>query len=49
MLWAIAVFAIAAAGGGIVAFAIAFLASTAVVNVAQFVLARRQIQLRPHR
>lgn len=46
LLWAIAVFAIAAAGGGIVAFAAAFLVASAVVNVAQVVIARRQIRLR---
>jgi O-antigen/teichoic acid export membrane protein len=46
LLWAIGVFAIAAAGAGIVAFALAFLASTAVVNVTQVVLARRQLALR---
>jgi O-antigen/teichoic acid export membrane protein len=46
LLWAIGVFAIAFAGGGIAAFAVAFLASSAIVNVAQFVLARRQISFR---
>lgn len=45
-LWAIGVFAIAAAGGGVAAFAAAFLASSAIVNVAQVVLARRQIRFR---
>ena len=44
VLWAIAVLSIAAVGGGIVAFAIAFFATTAVVNLVQFALARRQIQ-----
>lgn len=46
LLWAIGVFAIAAAGAGIAAFAAAFLAASAIVNVAQVVLARRQIPLR---
>ncbi len=46
LLWAIGVFAVAAAGGGIVAFALAFLVSSAVVNVAQLVLARRQMPFR---
>lgn len=46
LLWAVGVFAIAAAGAGIVAFAAAFLVASAVVNVAQVVLARRQIALR---
>lgn len=46
LLWAIGVFAIAAAGAGIVAFAAAFLVSTAVVNVAEVIIARRQIRLR---
>jgi O-antigen/teichoic acid export membrane protein len=45
LLWAIAVFAIAAAGAGIVAFAAAFLVATAVVNIIEFVIARRQMQL----
>jgi polysaccharide transporter, PST family len=45
VLWAVAVFAIAAAGGGIAAFAAAFLLATAVVNVGQVVLARRQMRL----
>ena len=43
ILWAIAVLTIAGLGGGIVPFAAAFLATAAIVNVAQFVLARRQI------
>jgi O-antigen/teichoic acid export membrane protein len=46
LLWAIGVFAITAAGAGIAAFAAAFLAASAVVNVAQVVLARRQMPLR---
>jgi O-antigen/teichoic acid export membrane protein len=46
LLWAIGVFAVAAAGGGIVAFAAAFVISSAVVNVAQVVLARRQMRFR---
>jgi O-antigen/teichoic acid export membrane protein len=46
LLWAIGVFAIAAAGAGIVAFAVAFLASAVVVNVTQVVVARRQMPLR---
>jgi O-antigen/teichoic acid export membrane protein len=46
LLWAIGVFAIAAAGAGIAAFAAAFLTASAVVNVAQAMLARRQIPLR---
>ena len=46
ILWAIGVFAIAFAGAGIAAFAAAFLVSSAIVNVGQFVLARRQIRLR---
>ncbi len=46
LLWAIGVFAIAAAGAGIAAFAAAFLAASAVVNLAQVALARRQIPLR---
>ena len=46
LLWAAGVFAIAFAGGGIAAFAVAFLASSAIVNVAQLVLARRQISFR---
>jgi O-antigen/teichoic acid export membrane protein len=44
ILWAIAVLSIAAAGGGIVAFGLAFLATTAIVNVAQFALARGQLR-----
>jgi O-antigen/teichoic acid export membrane protein len=43
ILWAIAVLSIAAIGGGIVPFAVAFLGTTAIVNVAQFALARRQV------
>ena len=46
LLWAIGVFAIAAASGGIAAFAAAFLVSSVVVNVAQVVLARRQMRFR---
>jgi O-antigen/teichoic acid export membrane protein len=46
LLWAIGVFAIVASGAGIAAFAAAFLAASAVVNVAQVMLARRQIPLR---
>jgi O-antigen/teichoic acid export membrane protein len=46
VLWAIGVFSIVAAGGGIAAFAAAFLAASALVNVAQVVLARRQMRLR---
>jgi O-antigen/teichoic acid export membrane protein len=46
LLWAIGVFAIAAAGGGIAAFAAAFLVASAVVNVAQVVIARRQLPIR---
>jgi O-antigen/teichoic acid export membrane protein len=46
LLWAVGVFAIAFAGGGIAAFAMAFLASSAIVNVAQVLLARRQIRFR---
>ncbi|HET6870947.1 MAG TPA: flippase [Solirubrobacteraceae bacterium] len=46
LLWAIGVFAIAAAGAGIAAFAAVFLAASAIVNVAQVALARRQIPLR---
>lgn len=45
LLWAIAVFAIAAGGGGIVPFAAAFLVASAVVNIAQVVIARRQMRL----
>lgn len=45
LLWALAVFAIAAAGAGIVAFAAAFLVSTAVVNIVEFVIARRHMRL----
>jgi O-antigen/teichoic acid export membrane protein len=44
ILWAIAVLSIAAVGGGIVPFAIAFLTTSALVNVAQFLLARRQVR-----
>ena len=40
----IGVLAIAFAGGGIAAFAVAFLASSAIVNVAQVVIARRQMR-----
>jgi O-antigen/teichoic acid export membrane protein len=46
LLWAIAVFAIALAGAGIVAFAAAFLVASAVVNLAEVVIARRQMRLR---
>ncbi len=46
LLWAIGVFAVALAGGGIAAFAAAFLASSLVVNVAQVVLARRHMRFR---
>jgi O-antigen/teichoic acid export membrane protein len=46
VLWAIGVFVIAAAGAGIVAFAAAFLAASAVVTLAQVLLARRQTRLR---
>jgi O-antigen/teichoic acid export membrane protein len=46
LLWAIGVFVIAAGGAGIAAFAAAFLAASAIVNVAQVVLARRQMPLR---
>jgi O-antigen/teichoic acid export membrane protein len=45
LLWAIAVFAIAVAGAGIVAFAAAFLVASAVVNLAEVVIARRQMRL----
>lgn len=44
ILWAIAVLSIAGIGGGIIPFAAAFLVTTAIVNVAQFFVARRQIQ-----
>jgi O-antigen/teichoic acid export membrane protein len=44
LLWAIGVLAIAFAGGGIAAFAVAFLASSAIVNVAQVVVARRHMR-----
>jgi len=43
ILWAAAVFAIAAVGGGIVAYAAAFAAVTAVVNAVQLVVARREL------
>jgi O-antigen/teichoic acid export membrane protein len=46
VLWAIGVFAIAFAGAGIAAFAAAFLISSAVVNVAQVLVARRHMTLR---
>ncbi|MBV9607205.1 MAG: flippase [Solirubrobacterales bacterium] len=46
LLWAIGVFAIVAAGAGLVAFAAAFLVASAVANVGQALLARRQIRIR---
>lgn len=46
ILWAGAVFAIAAFGGGMVALAIAFLASSAIVQSAQSLYATRVIRLR---
>ena len=45
LLWAVAVFAFAAAGAGIVAFAAAFLVSTAIVNIVEFAIARRDVRL----
>jgi O-antigen/teichoic acid export membrane protein len=46
LLWAIGVFAIVAAGAGLVAFAAAFLIASALANVGQVVLARRQIRFK---
>lgn len=46
ILWAVGVFAVAALGGGLVAFAAAFLAAMVIVNVAQFAVAIPQFQLR---
>ncbi len=43
LLWAAAVFSIAAAGAGIIAYAAAFTAVTAVVNVVQLIVARREL------
>lgn len=46
LLWAIGVFAIVAAGAGLVAFAAAFLVASAVANLGQIVLARRHIRFK---
>ncbi len=46
ILWAIGVFVVAAVGGGLVAFAAAFLAALAIVTIIQFVIALPQFELR---
>jgi O-antigen/teichoic acid export membrane protein len=45
LLWGAAVLTIAGVGGGIVAFAAAFLSTTAAVALVQFAVARRQVHL----